>query len=179
MPAAATCPAPAAPPAAGPAPPPAAGAKTPTGPPTPARASASAAATASRTARARARVAAPPAFRARVASHPRPAVLWPPHHRVPARASAQCARTIDLVGTADVTATARHPPGLLPVTCEEAFVVRPALSKFRIRRPLINRANRRYQLCGDGPGAVLSRNTTGVLARRNMEEEADCCLLRL
>ena len=34
-------------------------------------------------------------------------------------------------------------------------------------------------ICGDGPGAVLSRNTTGVLARRNMEEEADCCLLRL
>jgi hypothetical protein len=35
------------------------------------------------------------------------------------------------------------------------------------------------ELCGDEPGAVLSRNTTGVLARRNMEEEADCCLLRL
>ena len=34
-------------------------------------------------------------------------------------------------------------------------------------------------LCGDGPGAVLSRTTTGVLARRNMEKEADCCLLRL
>ena len=74
------------------------------------------------------------------------------------------------------------PPGLLPFTREEAFeafVVRPALSKFRIRRPLINRADLGYQLCGDEPGAVLSRNTTGVLARRNMEEEADCCLLRL
>ena len=74
------------------------------------------------------------------------------------------------------------PPGLLPFTREEAFeafVVRPALSKFRIRRPLINRANRRYQLCGDGPGAVLSRTRTGVLTQRNMEKEADCCLLRL
>ena len=166
--AAAACPTPATPPAADPTPAPAASA--PTGPPTPARASASAAATASRTARARARVAAPPAFRARVASHPRPAVLWPPHHRVPARASTQCARTIDLVGTADVTATARHPPGLLPVTCEEAFVVRPGLSKFRIRRPLINRADLGYHLCGNRTRAVLSRNATCVLARRDMEE---------
>ena len=36
------------------------------------------------------------------------------------------------------------PPGLFPFTREEAFeafVVRPALSKFRIRRPLINHAD--------------------------------------
>ena len=42
------------------------------------------------------------------------------------------------------------PPGLLPFTREEAFeafVVRPALSKFRIRRSLINRADLGYHLC--------------------------------
>ena len=39
---------------------------------------------------------------------------------------------------------------VLPFTREEAFeafVVRPALSKFRIRRPLINRADLGYHLC--------------------------------
>ena len=49
----------------------------------------------------------------------------------------------------------------------------------RCHRPLLHRAGLHYQLCGDGPGAVLSRTTTGVLARRNMEKKADCCLLRL
>jgi hypothetical protein len=96
MPAAAACPTPATPPAAGPAPAFAAGANPPAGPPTPALASASAASMASRTARARARVAAPPAFRAPGAAHPRPAVLRTPHHRRPAHALARCTSTIDL-----------------------------------------------------------------------------------
>jgi len=110
MPAATACPTPTAPPAAGPAPATAAGANPPPGLSTPSLASASAAATASLTDCALARVAAPPALRDRVASHPRPAVLPSPHHRVPAQASARCTSTIDLVGTADVAATARNPP---------------------------------------------------------------------
>ena len=159
MPAAAACPTPAAPPAAGPAPAPAAGAKPPAGPSTPALASASAASTASRTARTRARVAAPPAFHVWVASHPRPAVLRSPHHRVPAQASAQCASTIDLVGTADVTATTRNPPVCSRLLVKRRSDVRSptsALTKFRIRRPLINGADLGYHLCGNGTRAVLS-----------------------
>jgi hypothetical protein len=51
-------------------------------------------------------------------------------HSRPARAPAQCTSAIDLVGTADVVAPARHPLTELPYSCsfEEAFVVKPAFS---------------------------------------------------
>ena len=65
------------------------------------------------------------------------------------------------------------PPGLLPFTCEEAFeafVVRPALSKFRIRRPLINRADLGYHVCGNGTRAVVPRRGLVWKQQQNMED---------
>ena len=49
----------------------------------------------------------------------------------------------------------------------------------RCHRPLLHRADSRYQLCGDGTRAVLSRHAAGVLTGRNMGKEADYRLLRL
>ena len=146
MPATAACPTPTAPTAAGPAPAPAAGANPPAGPPTP-LVNASAASMASLT---RARVAAPPAFRAQVASHPRPAVLRTPHHSRPAHASARCTSTIDLVGTADVAATTRTHRVCCPLLVKRRTLPPQALTKFRICRPLINHADLCYQVCGNG-----------------------------
>ena len=86
----------------------------------------------------------------------RPLTLHRPHtvnsngSRRPALAPAPCTCAIDRVGTADVAATTRTHRVCCPLLVKRRTLPPQALTKFRIRRPLINRADLCYQVCGNG-----------------------------
>ncbi len=78
------------------------------------------------------------------------------------------------MGTADVAATARTHRVCCPLLVKRRTLPPQTLTKFRIRRPLIHRADLCYQVCGNGTRTALSHGEPVWEDTRNMEQEANC-----